>query len=328
MKYFLRKVGWLLFAVFVALTINFFLPRMMPGDPASILIHKLEGLEPSALKAVQSAFGLDENQTLLQQYWDYLKNLAHGDLGISISQYPTRVWDVLAKAIPWTLGLTGIATIFSFVLGTLAGIQIAWKRKSSISNAFLGLFLFIRSFPYFWFGLILVYFLAFQNPWFPLGGAYSYTVTARDGWEFVKSVLYHGFLPGLTITISSMGYWMLTIRNNMINVLAEDYITVAKAKGLSNGRIRNIYAAKNAILPSISGFAMSLGFVIGGSLLTEMVFSYPGVGFMLYQAVQEQDYPLLQAIFLFIILSVLVSNFLADLVMMALDPRVRDGGKR
>ena len=328
MKYFLRRILWLIFAIFVALTINFILPRLMPGDPATILIQRLEGLEPSAIQAVRTAFGLETDKNIVIQYWDYLVNLAHGDLGISISHYPTPVWDVLKKALPWTIGLMGLSTIFSFVIGTFIGIGIAWKRKSKISDAILGLFLFIRSFPYFWFGLILVYFLAFNNPFFPLGGAHSTRLMPSDGWAYFKSVLYHGFLPGLTITISSMGYWILTIRNNMINVLAEDYITVAKAKGLSASRIRNLYAAKNAILPSISGFAMALGFVIGGSLLTEMVFSYPGVGFMLFQAVQQQDYPLLQAIFLFIILGVLFSNFIADIVIMLLDPRVRDGGSR
>lgn len=327
MKYLIRKLIWLLSAILIALTINFILPRLMPGDPASILINRLQGLEPSALEAVKAAFGVDNDKHIILQYWDYLVNLAHGDLGVSISHYPARVWDILAKAIPWTLGLMGLSTILSFILGTLIGIQIAWHRKSRFSNAILGLSLFIRSFPYFWFGLILVYFLAFRNPWFPLGGAYSFMVSRNDGWEFIKSVLAHGFLPAMTITISSMGYWMLTIRNNMINVLAEDYITVAKAKGLSLRRIKNLYAAKNAILPSISGFAMAIGFLIGGSLITEMVFSYPGVGFMLYQGVQEQDYPLLQAIFLFITIGVLLANFFADILIMILDPRVRDGGK-
>jgi peptide/nickel transport system permease protein len=328
MKYFLRRILWLLFAIFIALTINFMLPRLMPGDPATILIQRLEGLEPAAINAVRNAFGLETDKHIIIQYKDYLIDLLHGDLGISISHYPTPVWNVLRKALPWTIGLMGISTVFSFIFGTLIGITIAWKRKSKISDAVLGLFLFIRSFPYFWFGLILVYFFAFNNPIFPLGGATEVGVFPSDGWEYVKSILYHGILPGLTITITSMGYWILTIRNNMINVLAEDYITVAKAKGLSKSRIKNLYAAKNAILPSVSGFAMALGFVIGGSLLTEMVFSYPGVGFMLFQAVQQQDYPLLQAIFLFIILGVLFSNFIADIVIMILDPRVRDGAKK
>ncbi len=327
MRYFLRRTMWLIFAIFVALTINFILPRLMPGDPAMIIINQLDGLQPQAIDSIRAAFGLETDKSIFVQYWDYLVNISQGDLGVSISHYPAKVWDVLAKALPWTIGLMGIATVLSFIFGTMLGIAIAWKRKSKVSDAILGLFLFIRSFPYFWFGLILVYFFAFKNPWFPLGGAHSISVTTADGWAYIKSIIYHGLLPGAVITISSLGYWMLTIRNNMINVLAEDYITVAKAKGLSINRIKNTYAARNAILPSISGFAMAFGFVIGGSLVTEMVFSYPGVGFMLFQAVQQQDYPLLQAIFLFITVGVLISNFIADILIMLLDPRIRDGAK-
>ncbi len=325
MKFFLRKVLWFLFALLVAVTINFALPRMMPGDPVSILVDRLSGLDEHSMDAIRAAFGVDTDKSIFIQYFEYISNLIKGDLGVSISNYPLRVWDVMLKAMPWTIGLMGIASLFSFIIGTTIGILVGWKRDTQASNTILGLFLFIRSFPYFWFGLILVYFFAFRRSFFPLGGAYEVGVFARDGWIFVKSVIYHGLLPGLTITISSMGYWMLTIRNNMINVLAEDYITVAKAKGLPLNQIKFQYTARNAILPSVSGFAMALGFIIGGSLLTEMVFSYPGIGFMLYQAVQEQDYPLIQAIFLFIALSVMVANFLSDIVIMALDPRVRDG---
>lgn len=327
MKYLARKLFWFVLALYVAITMNFALPRMMPGDPVSVLVHSLQGTDQESMEAVRAAFGIDTDKSIWIQYWEYLVNTASGNLGTSISNFPAKVSDVLSKAIPWTIGLMGLATLFSFVIGTLIGIWVAWRRDTKRANAILGLFLFIRSFPYFWFGLILVYFFAFQNSYFPLGGGHSFEVTLADGWAYVKSIIYHGLLPGLTIAISSMGYWMLTIRNNMINVLAEDYITVAKAKGLSLNRIRNYYAAKNAILPSVSGFAMALGFIIGGSIVTEMVFSYPGVGFMLFQAVQQQDYPLIQAIFLFIAVGVLVANLLSDIVIMILDPRVRDGAK-
>ncbi len=328
MKYVLRKFFWFFFALYIAVTINFILPRLMPGDPASVLVNKLQGVEEGSMEAIRAAFGIDTDKSILAQYGDYLINILKGDLGISISNYPYKVWDVLSKALPWTIGLMGIATLFSFIIGTFIGIVVAWKRKTKVANSVLGIFLFIRSFPYFWLGLILVYFFAFKKPLFPLGGAYSIGVFRGDGLPFIKSVIYHGILPGLTIAISSMGYWMLTIRNNMINVLAEDYIIVARAKGLPLTQIMNKYAARNAILPSVSGFAMALGFIIGGSLLTEMVFSYPGIGFMLYQAVQQQDYPLIQAIFLFIAIAVMTANFLSDIVIMLLDPRVRDGGKK
>ncbi|MDK2945090.1 MAG: peptide/nickel transport system permease protein [Mesotoga sp.] len=326
MAYFARKIGLLLFALFVAVTLNFFIPRMMPGDPAQDLMDKMQGIPLESLEAIKAAFGVDSTDPLLLQYGKYLLNLIKGDLGISISRFPTPVGRVLQVAVPWTVGLMGTATIISFFLGTIIGIGVAWKRNTKLASFTVGLFIFVRSFPYFWLGLLLIYFLAFRIPIFPLGNAYTPQLE-RGTLEFFLSVVKHAILPALTIVISSMGAWILTMRNNMINVLAEDYITVAEAKGLPLRRIKTLYAAKNAILPSITGFAMSLGFVVGGGLLTEMVFSYPGVGLMLYQAVQSKDYPLMQAIFLFISVAVLVANFIADIAILILDPRVRDGGK-
>ncbi len=324
MKYFARKVGLLLFALFVAITINFFLPRMMPGDPASDLVDKMQGIPPESLESIKAAFGVDTDEPILVQYGKYLANLAKGDFGISLSRFPTPVSEVLSIAIPWSLGLMGLATIISFIVGTIIGIACAWNRDKNLATFTVGFFIFTRSFPYFWLGLLLIYVFAYKIPFFPLGGSYSPYIE-KGSFDFVISVLKHGFLPAATIIISSMGAWILTMRNNMINVLAEDYITVALAKGLPMKRIKGLYAAKNAILPSITGFAMSLGFVVGGALLTEMVFGYPGVGLMLFQAVQAKDYPLMQAIFLFISSAVLAANFIADIFLLILDPRVRDG---
>mgnify|MGYP000948671367 CR=1 FL=1 len=323
MRYFTRKLIWFVIAIFIALVINFILPRLMPGDPASVLVYQMGNIDPDSLTAIRAAFGVDTDQPLIQQFFTYISSLAQGNLGISISHYPAKVSTVLAKSIPWTIGLVGVATIFSFIIGTILGVEIAWKRDKVWASGILGAFLFVRSFPFFWFGLVLVYFFSFRNPIFPLGGGAEFYIANRQSWEFVKSVIYHGFLPGMTIAITSLGYWLLLMRNNMFNVLSEDYITVAHAKGLSTRRIKYSYAARNAIIPSITGFAMQLGFVVGGSLMTEMVFSYPGVGFMLYQAVQQRDYPLIQGVFLFISLSVLLANFLADVVIIALDPRIR-----
>lgn len=329
MKYFIRKFVWFAVALFVAVLINFTLPRLMPGDPASVLIHQLGStMDPSAEHAIRAAFGGDTDRNLAQQFTAYVGNLLQGNLGISISHYPAGVATVLERAVPWTLGLVGFATIISFILGTMLGTEIAWKRERPLFSGMLMGFLFIRSFPYFWFGLVLVYFFSFKNPIFPLGGGASSAIVNRASLEFIGSVIKHGFLPAMTIAITSAGYWMLLMRNNMISVLAEDYVTVAGAKGLSRPRIKYTYAARNAILPSITGFAMQLGGVIGGSLMTEMVFSYPGVGFMLHQAIQQRDYPLIQGIFLFVSIATLSANFLADLAILALDPRVRGGGSQ
>ncbi len=324
MKYFLRKLGMLAFTLFVSISINFFIPRLMPGDPARALLDKMEGLPPEQIESVRAAFGLDTGDSLLVQYGKYLGNTLRGDLGVSFSRFPMPVTQVLRIAIPWTIGLLALCMVISFALGTAIGIAAAWKRETRLASFSVGFFSFIRSFPYFWLGLIFIYFFAFKLRLFPIGGAYAVTET-RGSAAWWLSVLRHGTLPALTICVSSIGGWMLMMRNNMINVLAEDYITVALAKGLPLRRVKALYAAKNAILPSVTGFAMSLGFVVGGGLLTEMVFSYPGVGYMLYQAVNAKDYPLMQAIFLFIAAAVLVANFIADIAVMILDPRVRDG---
>jgi peptide/nickel transport system permease protein len=316
----------LIFTLFVSLTINFFLPRLMPGDPAKALMDRMEGVPAEALDSVRAAFGLDTKDTLIVQYGKYIGNTLKGDFGISLSRFPMPVSSVLKSALPWTLGLMGICTVIGFVLGTLMGIASAWYRKTRLASFTVGFFSFIRSFPYFWLGLFLVYLFSFKLKIFPLGGAFSIDQT-RGSTAWWLSVLNHGILPALTITLSSLGGWMLTMRNNMINVLAEEYITLAMAKGLPLKRIKLMYAARNAILPSVTGFAMSLGFIVGGGLVTEMVFAYPGIGYMLYQAVNAKDYPLMQAIFLFIAAAVLVANFFADIAIMFLDPRVRDGSK-
>ncbi len=316
----------LLFTLFVALSLNFFLPRLMPGDPARALLAKMDAIQPEQLESIRAAFGLDTKDPLALQYWHYLANTFSGNLGVSFSRFPMPVAQVMRIAVPWTLGLMGLCTIISFILGTLIGVFAAWRRETKLASFSVGFFSFVRSFPYFWLGLVFVYFFSFRLRVFPIGGAYSVDATRGSG-SWWLSVLRHGALPALTICVTSMGAWMLTMRNNMINVLAEDYITVALAKGLPLRRIKSLYAAKNAILPSVTGFAMSLGFVVGGGLVTEMVFSYPGVGYMLFQAVNAKDYPLMQAIFLFIATAVLIANFLADIAIMFLDPRVRDGAK-
>ncbi len=326
MKYFARKFGMLLFTLLISMTINFFLPRLMPGDPAKALMDRMEGVDAEKLDSVRAAFGLDTQDPLPVQYGKYLLNTVRGDLGISLSRFPMPVSTVLASALPWTIGLMGLCTIFGFAFGTLLGIWAAWRRQRKLASFTVGFFSFIRSFPYFWLGLCLIYVFAFKLRLFPLGGSFSID-QARGSAGWWLSVLRYGTLPAFTITLSSLGAWMLMMRNNMINVLAEEYITLAIAKGLPTKRVKRAYAARNAILPSVTGFAMSFGFIVGGGLITEMVFAYPGMGYMLYQAVNAKDYPLMQAIFLIIAGSVLVANFIADIVIMFLDPRVRDGAK-
>ena len=322
MRYLLYRILLLLLTAWVALTFNFILPHMMPGNPAEVMVAKFQGrLEPQAIKALSIAFGVGVDESLFQQYLKYWGRILRGDFGTSLAYYPTPVRQVLGQAIPWTLGLCGTITILAFIFGSGLGIVSAWRRGSRLGDGLVPLALFLQSMPYFWFALLMLYTFSFILRWFPLSGGYA--ITSAPGSARVLSILYHSLLPGMTMLITALGGWVMTMRNNMISILAEDYITFAHAKGLSTREIIYHYAARNAVLPSFTGFAMALGFVVGGAILTEMVFSYPGVGYTLLQAVISLDYPLMQACFLFITLAVLLANFLADLTYVLLDPRVR-----
>ncbi len=327
MSYLVRRIGFYLVALWVAVTVNFLIPRLMPGDPVLLLVARLQGrLDPNAIQSLRIQFGLNTNDSLFTQYLHYLNDLIHGNLGLSIAYYPTPVSEVIGTGLPWTLGLVGTAAVISFLLGTALGAFAAWKRGSWFDTVFSPLLTFFQAIPYFWLALILVYVLGLDLNWFPLSSGASFDLEPGLYWDYIWSVVYHAILPAFTIVISSMAGWMLGMRNAMLNTLAEDYILMAQAKGLSERRVLVTYAARNAILPNITGFAISLGFVIGGSLLTEIVFSYPGIGYFLLQAVQASDYPLMQGLFLIIALAVLIANFLADILYVVLDPRVRQEG--
>jgi len=322
-QHLLRRIGFYLVALWASITINFLIPRMAPGDPTGAVMAHFQGrMSPQAIHALQLQFGISHDSFFLQ-YLQYLGNLFHGDLGISFTYFPTPVTTVLAQELPWTLALVGISVVISFTLGTLIGVLIAWRRGSLIDNVLPPMLTFFSAIPYFWLALITLYVFAYILNWFPLNGGYSTSTTVGWNTDFLLSALYHGLLPSFTIVLASIAGWMLGMRNTMITTMTEDYVLLAEAKGLSQRHIMLSYAARNAILPNVTGFALSLGFVIGGALLTEVVFSYPGIGFALLQAAQNSDYPLLQGIFLLIAVAVLGANFFADLVYVVLDPRVR-----
>lgn len=327
MRHLLRRLGFYLVALWAAATLNFLIPHLSPGNPALAMMVRLKGrVSPQAIHALQIAFGVS-NAPLWVQYFQYLNNLLHGNLGISITYIPTPVISVIGQEMPWTLMLVGISLVISFIIGTLLGIIVAWWRGAKLDTTLTPLFTFLSAIPYFWLALILLYLLAYKLNWFPLNGGYdSDNVVPGLTPDFIGSAIQHGILPALTIVISSIAGWLLGMRNTMITTLSDDYVLMAEAKGLSQSRIMFWYAARNAILPNITGFALSLGFVVSGSLLTEIVFSYPGIGYALLQAVDNLDYPLLEGIFLIVSAAVLVANFLADLVYVLLDPRVRLGG--
>lgn len=327
MRHLLRRVGFYLIALWASATINFIIPRLMPGDPAQAFIARMQGqgtISATALQTIRVQFGLSD-APLWVQYFQYLGHLLQGDLGISLSQFPTPVVQILSYDLKWTLGLVGLAAVISFVLGTLLGIIVSWRRGGRLDTVAPPLLTFFSAIPYFWMALGLVYLFGFVLSWLPISGGYDAMGGVTPGWntDFIFSVIQYGTLPAITIIIGSLAGWVLSMRNTMITTLSEDYVLLAQAKGLSQGRVMFAYAARNAILPSITGFAMSLGFVVGGALVTEMVFSYPGIGFDLLTAVSNRDYSLIQGTFLILAITMLLANFLADLAYTVLDPRVR-----
>lgn len=325
MRFVMRRLGFFLVTLWVALTVNFFIPRLMPGNPAEAMMARFKGrVNPEALKALEVAFGVDTHESLLHQYFDYLVNTFTGHFGTSITFFPQPVSTVVAQALPWTLGLVGLTTVIAFGLGTGIGMLAGWRRGGVLDSVLPPVFVVTSALPYFWIGLMLILvFSVWTNGLLPNDGGYDATLDATVSGQFIGDVLLHALLPAVTILIISIGGWILTMRNNVVTTLAEDYIRMARAKGLSSRTIMTSYAARNAVLPNLAGFAMSLGFVVTGSILVEYTFNYPGVGYTLLSAVNNEDYPLMQALFVMITVTVLVAVLLCDFLTAWLDPRTR-----
>ena len=324
MRFILHRLGFYLLAAWAALTLNFFLPRLMPGDPATAIFARFRGqLRPEAMQALREAFGLTQ-EPLIAQYFTYLGHVLRGDFGVSVAYFPSPVSSIIGTGLVWTMFLAGTAVIVSFAVGTLLGVAAAWWRGGWMDTILPPALALLGAFPYFWLAMVALYVFGFQLGWFPLGHAYGDDVT--PGWNaaFLADVLRHAALPIGTVVLATLGGWMLSMRNTMVAVLGSDYVNLARAKGLPPSRVVLRYAARNALLPSVTGFGMALGFVLGGSLLTEIIFSYQGQGYLLVQAVQSQDYPLMQGIFLVITLAVLGANWLVDIAYLWLDPRTRE----
>lgn len=330
MRYFARKIGFYAIALWAALTLNFFIPRLMPGNPVDTLMAKLAqrggSVSPEARRAYELLLGTDSDEPLWNQYTAYLTNIFRGDLGVSVSAFPTEVSTVIAQSLPWTVTLVGIATVISFLLGITLGMFAGWKRGTWVDNLIPATTI-LAAVPYFWLALLLAALLAASLGWFPLLGGYDVRTSPAWNWDFLGSAIYHGTLPALTIVLSSIGGWMLGMRNMMVSTTSEDFVRTAHAKGLRDGTVMTRYAARNAVLPSVAAFSVSLGFVVAGSIITEQVFSYPGIGSQLLMAVQNNDYALMQGIFLVITVAVLGANLLVDLLYGVIDPRIRAGDR-
>ncbi|MGR5066826.1 MULTISPECIES: ABC transporter permease [Vibrio] len=328
MGYFLRRLSFYLVALLVAATLNFIIPRAMPGDPVTMMFANASvQVTPERIAAMKELLGFVEGGWIAQ-YFAYIKNILSWELGTSIQFYPLSVNTLLGNAFGWSLFLAGTAVVLSFSIASILGIFAAWKRGSKYDAFVTPGTLIIQAIPQMVIAMLALFIFAIGLKWFPSG--YAYTpglVPDWTSWEFLKNVGYHAVLPLFCATIVQVGGFLVNMRNNMINLLAEDYITMAKGKGLSENRVVFNYAARNALLPSVTALSMSLGMAIGGQLIIEMIFNYPGLGTVLLNAIHARDYQVLQGQLIIMTMFMLCFNLMADMLYMILDPRLRKGGK-
>ncbi|MCI8920835.1 ABC transporter permease [Oscillospiraceae bacterium 21-37] len=319
-KYVCKRFISALFTLWVALTFNFLLPRMMGGDPAEYLASQSALGSAEYAQQVREQFGLDKS--IFEQYARYLGGLFQGDLGVSYTNFPIPVSDIITQAIPWTLLVVIISTLLSFLIAWIIGTLAALKKGSWFDNLAVGTSFYIQSIPYFWVGMLLVMGLGYYLGWFPMGHAMTPGAELGNFWAKAGNIAYHACLPVLSLVIVSLAGRMIMMRSNILQVFSEDYIVLAQAKGLRRSKILTKYALRNALLPSFTGLMLSLGQAVGGAIATEIIFSYPGIGLTIMNAILSHDYPLVQGCFAIIALSVVAINFLADLIYPLIDPRV------
>lgn len=330
-SYLLRRVGVFLIVVWVAATLNFVILRLAPGDPVAAMLTRMaqQGASVSGsadiIERYRVTFGLD--QPLIGQYFSYLTALARLDLGISLSYFPSSVMSIVARAMPWTVTLLTAATLISFVAGNLLGALLAWRRAPAWTRIVAAPMMLFAAVPYYLLAVLLLFVFAFSLGWFPLGGSATVGAPSEFSLARIGDVIYHSVLPALSIVLSAIGGWMLGMRAMMVGVLENDYLILAEAKGLSQRRIFLWYAMRNAILPQVTGLAIYLGSVVSGAVLVEVIFSYPGVGYLLFQAIQTADYTLIQGITFILVLAVGLGILILDLVYPILDPRISYHGR-
>ncbi|MGD8116406.1 ABC transporter permease [Vibrio sp. TRT 29B02] len=328
MGYFLRRLSFYLVALLVAATLNFIIPRAMPGDPVTMMFANASvQVTPERIAAMKELLGFVDGG-LFTQYIAYMKNILSWELGTSIQFYPLSVNKLLGGAFGWSLFLAGSAVILSFSIGSILGIFAAWKRGSKYDAFVTPGMLIIQAVPQVVIAMLTLFVFAIGLKWFPTGYAYTAgTVPDWTSWAFYKDAAYHAVLPLFCASIIQIGGFLVNMRNNMINLLAEDYITMAKGKGLSENRVVFNYAARNALLPSVTALSMSLGMAIGGQLIVEIIFNYPGLGTVLLNAINARDYQVLQGQLIIMTMFMLSFNLIADMLYVVLDPRLRKGGK-
>ena len=324
--YFLKRIALFFVVVLTAMTANFVVAHSVPGDPIGAVIAQMTtrggAVENSAeiVASYRERFGLD--QPLHVQYVAYVWNTLRFDLGNSIIYFPQTVTGAILNALPWTIGLLLVSTLIAFSLGSVIGAVIAWAATPRLVRALAPLLMIFSSIPYYLLALILLYLFAVWPNWFPLGGGMSSGTTGGFSFAMLLDRAYHAFLPALSIVLAGLGFWALGMRGAMINVLGEDYLQLAESEGLSRRRIFFAYGMRNAMLPQVTNLALSLGTIASGSVLVEVAFNYPGIGFLLYDALRSSDYFMIQGICFVLVLTVAIAVLLLDLIYPLIDPRI------
>jgi peptide/nickel transport system permease protein len=327
--YLFRRVLMFLLIVWAAATVNFIIPRLARGDPIQAQFAQLEalGIRSEGMDKVVASYrarlGLD--RPLYEQYFKYLQNSATFNFGPSITYFPSDVGVQIARRVPWTIGLLTVAVIFSFVMGNVLGALLAWPRSSRFVRWLVPVLMPLSAIPYYLLGLILLFIFAFTLKLFPIGEAYTPGISTDLSWEFVINILWHAILPGFSIILASIGFWMLGMRGMMVTNMGEDYMILAEAKGLKPSRIFFRYGMRNAMLPQFTGLALDFGRIVSGAVLVEVIFSYPGMGWILWNAIKNTDYFLIQGIVFVLVLSVALAMLLIDLMYPLIDPRIGYG---
>ncbi|MEA1884978.1 MAG: ABC transporter permease [Thermotogota bacterium] len=320
-KYLGKKIFIYLITFFFAVTIDWAIPRFMPGDPIQMLLSRFQGMEGGReiIEAqITASFGLD--RPLLEQYFNFWGSLFKGDLGTSIYAFPEPVMNIIQQAIIFDILLLVPSILLSWIVGNKLGAFSGVNKKADKYT--MPFFYFLTSSPYFWFAVVVVFFFGVQLPWFPINSAYSSMMRPGFNFAFIVDFLHHWFLPFLTLFLVQLGGWAIGMRNMIIYEMGSNYSKYMESLGASEKLIRK-YAFRNGVLPQVTGLAIRLGNIVAGALTTQIVFSYPGLGYVLLKGILNQDYFLVQGCFLFIVIFVLLANFLVDIVYMFIDPRVR-----
>ncbi len=321
-----QRLGIFVLTVWIAASVIWLIPRLAPGDPITAMILRMSssgGHVENADKIIagwKERFGL--NDPLPVQYIRYMGNLARFDFGYSLAHFPTPVSSIIGLALPWTIGLLLVAVTLSFLIGNFLGAIMVWTRTPQLIQAIIPLFMVFTSIPSILAAIFLIYVFAFTLDWFPLVGAYDLGMNVELSWKFVSNVIWHGTLPALSILLVSFGYWTLGMRGMMITVEGEDYVQLARAKGLKPFYVLYRYLVRNAILPQVTAFAITLGTLVSGQVLVEYIFAYQGMGNIIFGAITSQDFPVIQGASFMLIVITALAVLIMDLIYPLIDPRI------